>query len=240
MSTASTAPLLEARNLTALPQLFGVDLTVAPGAVAALDGPSAEARTALLHALAGLRRPDEGAVLLDGVRLDRLTDHELSEVRRRDFGFVFGDGMLVPELNAQENCALPQMLAGTGRAEAMALALSVLRDFGLDGMRERFPGQLSTAQVQRLTVARAMAHRPKVIFADDPALTESIIGELVDTARAARIAVVLAMAEPSLTVQAQRPVWSTVRAQGPRALRNGRVGRSVRLSEGVLDLPVAA
>lgn len=240
MPAASTVPLLEARNLTTLPQLFGVRFTLNHGEVAALDGQSKEARTALLHALAGLRRPDEGAVLLDGVRLDRLTDYELSEVRRRDFGFVFADGMLVPELNAQENCALPQMLAGTERAEAMARALSVLRDFGLDGMRERFPGQLSAAQAQRLTVARAMAHRPKVIFADAPDLTESTIGTLLEAARSAGIAVVLATAEPALTVRAPRPVRLAVRAERPRPVLSVRAERPVRLSEGVLDLPVAA
>ncbi|WP_243790434.1 ABC transporter ATP-binding protein [Saccharopolyspora gloriosae] len=236
MSTASTTPLLEARNLTTLPQLFGVDFTLERGAVATLDGPTPEARTALVHALAGLRHPDEGAVLLDGVRLDRLTDHELSEVRRRDFGFLFSDGMLVPELNAQENCALPQMLAGTDRAEAMARALRVLRDFGLDEMRERFPGQLSAAQVQRLTVARAMAHRPKVLFADDPSLTESTISALVDTAREAEIAVVLATAEPSLTVRAQRPVRLNTRAKRTRSALSVPAQRPVRLSEGTLDL----
>ncbi|GAA3353981.1 ATP-binding cassette domain-containing protein [Saccharopolyspora gregorii] len=110
----STA-LLEARNLTTFPQLFGVDFALARGTVAALDGPSREPKTWLLQVLAGLRRPDAGAVLFDGVRIDELGDHELREVRQRRFGFLFADGMLVPELTTAENCALPQMLAGADR-----------------------------------------------------------------------------------------------------------------------------
>lgn len=199
----STA-LLEARNLTTFPQLFGVDFALARGTVAALDGPSREPKTWLLQVLAGLRRPDAGAVLFDGVRIDELGDHELREVRQRRFGFLFADGMLVPELTTAENCALPQMLAGADRDAAMDRAAGMLRDFGLERVRDRFPGQLSAAQAERLTVARAMAHRPNVIFADSPELTASTTAELLDAARAHGIAVVLATADPALLARAEQ------------------------------------
>ena len=181
-----------------------MDFALARGTVAALDGPAREPKTWLLQVLAGLRRPDAGTVLFDGVRVDALADHELREVRQRRFGFVFADGMLVPELTTAENCALPQMLAGAEREIAVHRADGVLREFGLERVRDRFPGQLSAAQIERLAVARAMAHRPNVIFADSPDLTASTTAELLDAARAHGIAVVLATAEPALLAGADQ------------------------------------
>ncbi|MFR9730498.1 ATP-binding cassette domain-containing protein [Saccharopolyspora sp. MS10] len=205
-------PLLEARRVTVPPEVLDADFALPRGGVAELRGPSGAARTALLRVLAGLRRPECGEVLLDGVRLDLLDDHELRELRRREFGFVLGDAMLVPELTAAENCALPQMLAGAERAEAMVRAVAVLRDFGLSGLRDRFPGQLSAAHQQLLTVARAVAHRPKVLFADVPDLSGPAIAELLDAARHEGIAVVLTTALPALPGRAPLPLEITGRA----------------------------
>ena len=148
--------------------LAGVGITISPGEVLAIVGPSGSGKTTLLHVLAGILRPDDGEVALDGHRIDRLGEAKRSELRRRDFGFVFQNGMLVAELTAEENTALPLLLAGANRAKAMAGAREWLGRLGLGGMETRRPGELSGGQAQRVAIARALAHQPKVIFADEP------------------------------------------------------------------------
>jgi putative ABC transport system ATP-binding protein len=148
--------------------LAGVDIAIRTGDVLAIVGPSGSGKTTLLHVLAGILRPDGGEVLLDGHRIDRLGEAKRSELRRREFGFVFQSGMLVAELSAEENTALPLLLAGANRQRAMAGAREWLGRLGLSGMESRRPGELSGGQAQRVAIARALAHRPKVIFADEP------------------------------------------------------------------------
>ncbi|QUH06504.1 ABC transporter ATP-binding protein [Saccharopolyspora erythraea] len=148
--------------------LAGVDIGISAGEVLAIVGPSGSGKTTLLHVLTGVMRPDNGEVALDGHRVDRLGESKRSELRRREFGFVFQNGMLVAELTAEENTALPLLLAGANRQQAMAGAREWLGRLGLAGMETRRPGELSGGQAQRVAIARALAHQPKVIFADEP------------------------------------------------------------------------
>lgn len=148
--------------------LGGVDLVIRAGEVLAIVGPSGSGKSTLLHVLAGIIAPDDGEVLLNGHRIDRLGEAKRSELRRREFGFVFQSGMLVSELTAEENAALPLLLTGLPRRQALGEARAWLSRLGLKGMETRVPGELSGGQVQRVAIARAMAHRPKVIFADEP------------------------------------------------------------------------
>lgn len=151
-----------------VPALGGVDLTIAAGESVAVMGPSGSGKTTLLHVLAGILQPTGGQVLWSGRDLARLGDAERTRLRREDFGFVFQQGMLLPELPAVENVALPLMLARTRRAKAVAEARALFEPLGLAGLERRRPGELSGGQAQRVAIARALVGRPGVVFADEP------------------------------------------------------------------------
>jgi putative ABC transport system ATP-binding protein len=148
--------------------LAGVDVEVGERDSLAIMGPSGSGKSTLLHTLAGIIRPDDGEVLLRGERIDGLGENRLSALRRKRFGFVFQFGQLLPELPAEENVALPLMLEGMTRREAVARARRWFEPLGLDGLEGRRPGQLSGGQAQRVAIARALAVEPDVVFADEP------------------------------------------------------------------------
>ncbi|MDT0484010.1 MULTISPECIES: ABC transporter ATP-binding protein [Streptomyces] len=148
--------------------LAGVEVEVHERDSLAIMGPSGSGKSTLLHTLAGIVRPDEGQVLLRGERIDNLGENKLSALRRKRFGFVFQFGQLLPELPAEENVALPLMLEGMPRGEAVARARRWFTPLGLDGLELRRPGQLSGGQAQRVAIARALAAEPDVVFADEP------------------------------------------------------------------------
>ncbi|MEV7888110.1 ABC transporter ATP-binding protein [Streptomyces sp. NPDC002817] len=161
--------------------LAGIDVEVGERDSLAIMGPSGSGKSTLLHTLAGIVRPDGGQVLLRGERsemgvppaegwgrIDRLGENRLSALRRKRFGFVFQSGQLLPELPADENVALPLMLEGTPRRQAVERARRWFAPLGLDGLEHRRPGQLSGGQAQRVAIARALAVEPDVVFADEP------------------------------------------------------------------------
>ncbi|GAB3054021.1 ABC transporter ATP-binding protein [Intrasporangium mesophilum] len=150
------------------PALGGVDLTVHAGECIAVMGPSGSGKTTLLHVVAGILRPTSGQVLWRGRDIARMADRERTVLRRKDFGFVFQQGMLLPELPAVENVALPLMLDGIPRSEATARAGALFPALGLAGLERRRPGELSGGQAQRVAIARAVVARPGVVFADEP------------------------------------------------------------------------
>jgi putative ABC transport system ATP-binding protein len=148
--------------------LAGIDIDIQPGDAVAIVGPSGSGKTSLLHVLAGILRADGGEIFLAGQRIDQLNEKKRSELRRSEFGFVFQSGMLVAELTAEENVALPMLLSGAGRKEAVSAGRQWLTRLGLAGKEGRRPGELSGGEAQRVAIARALTHRPKVIFADEP------------------------------------------------------------------------
>ncbi|WP_380170568.1 ABC transporter ATP-binding protein [Kineococcus sp. DHX-1] len=162
--------------------LDGVDVRVGAGESVAVMGPSGSGKTTLLHVLAGILRPTAGAVDLAGADLLALSDAQRTRLRRTDFGFVFQSGQLLSELPAEENAALPLLLAGASRAAATERAGGLLRRLGLAGMERRRPGELSGGQAQRVAIARALVGSPKVVFADEPtgALDQATGREVLD------------------------------------------------------------
>ncbi|QPK84396.1 ABC transporter ATP-binding protein (plasmid) [Corynebacterium qintianiae] len=171
--------------------LSGVSLTISEGETVAIMGPSGSGKSTLLHCLSGILDPDHGRVLFDGTDLAALDDHQRSHLRLRNFGFVFQDGQLLPELPARENVALPLTLMGTPHAEALRSADHRLEQLGLVEMRHRLPGEMSGGQAQRVAIARALTGDPKVIFADEPsgALDQSTGHEMMQVlTNSARIA----------------------------------------------------
>ncbi|GAB3617432.1 ABC transporter ATP-binding protein [Okibacterium endophyticum] len=168
--------------------LVNANLTIAPGESVAIMGPSGSGKSTLLHVLAGIIPADSGTVVLrrsDGSGLDdiaSLRDDARSSLRLRRFGFVFQQGMLLPELTAAENVSLPLLLAGCSRAEASRRAQAELQRLGLSDLGGRRIGQLSGGQAQRVAIARALANAPSLIFADEPtgALDSRTADEVLD------------------------------------------------------------
>lgn len=169
-------PRIRARGLTKsygeTRALDAAGLDVFDGEAVAIMGPSGSGKSTLLHVLAGVLAPEDGQVLLrtasDEVDVAGLGERARSALRLAQFGFVFQQGLLIPELTAQENVALPLLLAGEGRAAAGARASAALQDLGLSGMEGRRPGQLSGGQAQRVAIARATVTEAPVVFADEP------------------------------------------------------------------------
>lgn len=156
------------RSYGSVKALAGVSVTIPAGQSVAIMGPSGSGKSTLLHCLSGVLTPDSGSVIFDGRELSGLSDTERSHLRLREFGFVFQDGQLIPELTARENVALPLMLTGTRRAAALRRADDLLERLALHQLRTRHPAEMSGGQAQRVAVARALAAEPKVIFADEP------------------------------------------------------------------------
>jgi putative ABC transport system ATP-binding protein len=194
------------------PALRGASLAVDAGEIVAVMGPSGSGKSTLLHCLAGILVPDAGEIHFDGQRIDRLGETQRSALRRDRFGFVFQFGQLVPELTAEENVALPLLLNGARRAEAVRTARAWFPRLGLDGLEGRRSGELSGGQAQRVALARGLVARPRVLFADEPTgALDSLTGEhvmdlMVDSARAEGTTVVLVTHEPRVAAYADREV----------------------------------
>jgi putative ABC transport system ATP-binding protein len=151
---------------TAVDALRGVSLDLEQGRLTAIMGPSGSGKSTLMHILAGLDRPDEGTVTIDGVEIARLDDKKLTKLRRDKIGFVFQFFNLLPMLTAEENVVLPLRIAG--RKPDAAWLDALLETVGIAERRHHRPAQLSGGQQQRVAVARALVSRPKVLFADEP------------------------------------------------------------------------
>lgn len=202
----STEPLLTAEDLHlsfgSTPALESASVEVHAGEVLALMGPSGSGKSTLLHCLAGILTPDSGRVTYAGRDLTALHDDERSALRRTEFGFVFQFGQLVPELTCLENVALPLRLGGAGRSAALRSAAAWLERLEVSDVADKRPGQASGGQGQRVAVARALATRPKVVFADEPTgALDTLNGErvmqlFVAAARDTGAAVVLVTHEP--------------------------------------------
>jgi putative ABC transport system ATP-binding protein len=146
--------------------LRGVDVGFGAGSFTAIMGPSGSGKSTLMHILAGLDRPTTGFVEIAGTRLDTLSDHDLTLLRRGRVGFIFQAYNLLPVLTAEENVLLPVRI-GNGRVDEPWLA-TLIEATGLRDRRNHRPAELSGGQQQRVAVARALITRPAVVFADEP------------------------------------------------------------------------
>jgi len=148
--------------------LRGVDLDVSTGAFLAVTGRSGSGKTTLLNLIGGLDRPTGGEVYLDMQPLSALSEREMTELRRRDIGFVFQSFALLPTLSAFDNVALPLRIVGTAGRERDAQVWRCMRLVGLEEWAEHRPYELSGGQQQRIAIARALVHAPRLILADEP------------------------------------------------------------------------
>jgi putative ABC transport system ATP-binding protein len=172
--TSDGTPLVRASDVSrvfgegeaAVHALQDVSVAFPAGRFTAIMGPSGSGKSTLMHILAGLDRPTEGSVVLDGTELGDLDDKRLTEVRRDKVGFVFQSFNLLPVLSAEENILLPLSIAG--RKPDAGWVERLIDTVGLGDRLTHRPSELSGGQQQRVAVARALASRPAVVFADEP------------------------------------------------------------------------
>lgn len=157
---------LQGRNeITAL---AGLSLDIEKGEFAVIMGPSGSGKSTLLHLIAGLDRPTQGEVLVDGRIVSQMADDEVTLFRRTKIGFVFQFFNLLPTLTALENVMLPLILDGRVGADSHLRAKTLLQRVGLEVRGGHLPEELSGGEMQRLAIARALAFNPPILLADEP------------------------------------------------------------------------
>jgi putative ABC transport system ATP-binding protein len=201
-----------------------IDLSIAPGEFVAVLGPSGSGKSTLLALMAGLDRPSEGQVVLDGREIQDLSEDDLALLRRRTIGFVFQSFQLLGNLTALENVLLPLELADA--PEARIRADRLLEAVGLGERGHHYPSQLSGGEQQRVALARAFGPKPPILMADEPTGNlDRVTGQVVlDTLDALRresgTTLVLVTHDPEVAQLADRRIH----------LRDGRVEREERCS----------
>jgi putative ABC transport system ATP-binding protein len=176
VSKAANTPVLRTRALRKeygkgaglVRAVDGVDLDIHAGETVAIMGPSGCGKSTLLHLLGGLDRPSSGEVLLNGRRIDDISEKALARTRRTDVSYVFQSFHLMEELTAVENVELSALLAGRSPRAARRRAEELLDQLGLAGRMRFLPSALSGGQRQRVAVARALSNEPLVVLADEP------------------------------------------------------------------------
>ncbi len=148
--------------------LKGVSVSLARGQFVAVMGPSGSGKTTLLNMIGALDRPTSGRIFIDGRDMTRMSEGELTNLRRHQIGFVFQFYNLIPVLTAFENVELPMLIAGARKRERQGRALKLLQMVGLSHRADFRPEELSGGEQQRVAIARAIANGPSVILADEP------------------------------------------------------------------------
>lgn len=148
--------------------LKGIDLKVENGEFIAIMGRSGAGKSTLLYQISLLDEPSGGHIHINGKETHEMSEHEKMLFRLAEFGYVFQDYALLPELTALENVALPLYMQGASRAAADAKATEALARVGLGTRLGNLPSQLSGGEQQRVSISRAIAHSPDVLFADEP------------------------------------------------------------------------
>lgn len=191
--------------------LRGVDVGFEPATITALMGPSGSGKSTLLYNLAGLDVPTGGQALLLGVDIATLNRTQLAEFRRDHVGFVFQQYNLIPSISVFENVALPMRLAKT-RVDDEHIRRTIA-EVGLEGKENRKPSELSGGQQQRVAIARVIAARPEIVFADEPTgaldttTGAAVLGLLQRSAKQHGQSVVMATHDPTVAAQCDRVVF---------------------------------
>jgi putative ABC transport system ATP-binding protein len=191
--------------------LHGLDLVVPQGQFVAVMGPSGSGKTTLLNCVSGLDEIDAGRVLVDGLSIHELSDKERTKHRAKAMGFIFQAFNLIPVFTATENVELPLLLAGVRETDARLRARETLERVGLGHRLDRRPMELSGGEQQRVAVARALAGKPRIVWADEPtgnldsemaASVIALLGEL----HVEGLTIILVTHDPTVAAHADRLV----------------------------------
>ena len=212
--------------------LRGVSLSASPGHLVAVRGRSGSGKTTLLNILGGLDRPTSGRVVIDGQEVSSMTEEELVDVRRRSVAFIFQAFGLVPILSAAENVEVPLRLVGADPRERDARVAELLELVGLGERAKHRPHELSGGEQQRVSIARALANRPRLLLADEPTgQLDSETGQRImllirNVVRAEGVTAVVATHDPVMLEVADRVIELLDGGLvTPTAVATGRVPR---------------
>lgn len=169
-------PIIEVKNLIKnfgkgeiiTKVLRGIDLSVGKGEFVAIMGKSGAGKSTLLYQMSLLDVPTDGTVTLDGIATEKFSEKERTDFRLHRLGYIFQDYALIPELSAAENVLVPLLMLGSGKQEAHDRAVAALDSVGLAHRHDNRPSQLSGGEQQRVSIARAIASEPDILFADEP------------------------------------------------------------------------
>ena len=165
---------------TETPVLRGIDLEVKTGEFLGIMGKSGAGKSTLMYQISLLDKPTSGEIIIDGQNVENLTPKESTALRLATLGYVFQDYALIPELNAIENCMIPLLMQGKTLDQARKISADTLTKVGLGHRLENLPSALSGGEQQRVSIARAIAHEPKILFADEPtANLDSVSGRAI-------------------------------------------------------------
>lgn len=156
------------KSYQSLQVLKGVSLDIQAGEIVSIVGASGAGKSTLLHILGTLDRPDGGELYIGDTNLLKLNNHALAQYRNKEIGFVFQFHNLLPEFTALENVCMPAYLSNAPEKQAQARAKDLLAYLGLEERMKHLPSQLSGGEQQRVSIARALMNKPKIIFADEP------------------------------------------------------------------------
>jgi putative ABC transport system ATP-binding protein len=197
---------------SAVGALRGVDFSVTRGEFVAVMGPSGCGKTTLLNLVGGIDVPSRGAVWVDGVEISRLSDDELTDLRRDRLGYVFQFYNLIPTLTARENVETPMQFRGKSRAERRERASALLSRVGLGDRADHKPAELSGGEQQRVAIARALANDPAIVLLDEPtgdldsATGKEILGLLQKLNREEKVTLMVATHDAAVAAISSRVV----------------------------------
>jgi len=193
--------------------LDGVSLDVEHGEFVGIMGPSGSGKSTLLHLLGGLDWASQGDILLDGQNVSRLSDKQVTLVRRRNVGFVFQFFNLLPTLTAEENILLPLIIDGKKQKDYTEKLTEILKRVGLEDRRHHRPDQLSGGEQQRVALARALITRPAILLADEPTgnldskTGTAMMHLLRESSRDLKQAIVMVTHDPKAAAYADRVIF---------------------------------
>ncbi len=148
--------------------LKGVDIVINEGEFVAIMGKSGAGKSTLLYQLGLLDHPTSGEIMIDSINVTSMSANDRTSFRLNELGYIFQDYALLPELTAIENVIVPLLMQGKTELEAKTIARTSLDRIGLAHKEDNLPSQLSGGEQQRVSIARAVAHNPKILFADEP------------------------------------------------------------------------
>jgi putative ABC transport system ATP-binding protein len=190
--------------------LQNIHFNIKKNEMVALLGSSGSGKSTLLNLMAGLMKPSEGSILINGQAIEQMSENQLAEFRRTNIGFIFQSYELIPHLTIRENVELPLVFQSVKATERKARAQKLLEQVGIGEKSNMFPSQLSGGQQQRVSIARSLVTQPAVVFADEPTgnldskTEEEIINLLVELNQTYGITFVIVTHEQTVAKRTQR------------------------------------